>query len=54
MDKENNRNDLLLPTEYRTDSNNDDRERRILDYLGGMMDTYEKHFGKLPENYSLL
>lgn len=48
-DKEYNRDMVLLPANYRDTTN---WERRILDYIGGMMDIYaiqqyEKYFGKL-------
>ncbi|WP_336702617.1 dGTP triphosphohydrolase [Chryseobacterium indologenes] len=48
-DKEYNRDMVLLPANYRDTTN---WERKILDYIGGMMDIYaiqqyEKYFGKL-------
>lgn len=51
MDKTYNKNLLLLPAEYRDE---EDRERTVLDYIGGMMDIfaiqqYEKYFGSLSD-----
>lgn len=50
MDRSFNKNDGLLPPEYRTRFDND-RERIIVDYIAGMMEsyaisTYKKYFGK--------
>jgi len=49
MDKDFNKDMLLMPANYR---NEEKRERKVLDYLGGMMDIYalrkyEKYFGKI-------
>ncbi|MCW1059635.1 dNTP triphosphohydrolase [Streptococcus anginosus] len=51
-DESYNRKGLLLPIEYRwNDGNETDKKQKVLDYIGGMMDTYaidtyKKHFGK--------
>ncbi|MBA0882940.1 deoxyguanosinetriphosphate triphosphohydrolase family protein [Flavobacterium undicola] len=51
MDKSYNKSLILLPADYRDEDN---WERTVLDYIGGMMDIfaiqqYEKYFGKLKD-----
>ncbi|WP_420150237.1 deoxyguanosinetriphosphate triphosphohydrolase family protein [Spirosoma sp.] len=51
MDNTFNKDLVLLPAEYR---DTDDWERTVIDYIGGMMDSYaisqyEKYFGKLKD-----
>nr|WP_032527985.1 dNTP triphosphohydrolase [Streptococcus mutans] len=56
-DESYNRKGFLLPIEYRwNDGDKTDKEQKVLDYIGGMMDTYaidtyKKHFGKEPFEY---
>lgn len=56
-DESYNRKGLLLPIEYRwNDGDEIDKKQKVLDYIGGMMDTYaidtyKKHFGKEPFKY---
>lgn len=53
VDKEFNKNGILLPVEYRFDNkdSDEDRYRKVSDYISGMMDiyaisTYKKYFGE--------
>ncbi|QQL48230.1 dNTP triphosphohydrolase [Streptococcus mutans] len=56
-DESYNRKGLLLPIEYRWSGGDEtDKKQKVLDYIGGMMDTYaidtyKKHFGKEPFEY---
>lgn len=57
MNDEYNENGMLMPVEYRWDTNTSKKEktRKVLDYISGMMDTYAievytKHFGEDPFN----
>lgn len=54
MDESFNKDLVLLPAEYR-DPNPDNREKTVIDYIGGMMDSYaifqyEKYFGNLKNH----